>query len=75
MRHNQVSVSVSEFRQRCLEIIRELEKTGKPVMITRRGKVVARLQPLPFGDHHGVRLGSSFVQWAGGCSRNQVSRC
>lgn len=55
MRHNQLSVSVSEFRQRCLEIIRELEKTGKPVMITRRGKVVARLQPLPFGQHRGVR--------------------
>ena len=40
-----MDISVTEFKQRCLEIIRRVEKTGKPVAITRRGKVVARLQP------------------------------
>jgi prevent-host-death family protein len=40
-----MDISVTNFKQRCLEIIRRVEKTGKPVSITRRGRVVARLQP------------------------------
>jgi prevent-host-death family protein len=40
-----MDISVTEFKQRCLQIIRQVEKTGRPVAITRRGKVVARLQP------------------------------
>jgi len=42
---SKMDISVTDFKQRCLEIIRGVEKTGKPVAITRRGKVVARLQP------------------------------
>lgn len=40
-----MDISVSEFKHHCLKIIRGVEKTGKPVTITRRGKVVARLSP------------------------------
>ena len=40
-----MDISVTEFKQRCLEIIRAVEKSGKAVAITRRGKGVARLQP------------------------------
>ena len=40
-----MDISVTEFKQRCLEIIRRVERTGRPVAITRRGKVVARLAP------------------------------
>jgi len=42
-----MDISVTEFKQRCLEIIRRVEKTGRPVAITRRGRIVARLQPPP----------------------------
>jgi len=46
--HNvEMDISVTEFKHRCLEIIRRVEKTGHPVSITRRGRVVARLQPPP----------------------------
>lgn len=45
--HTNMDISVTEFKQRCLEIIRGLEKTGEPVTITRRGKPVARLQVPP----------------------------
>jgi prevent-host-death family protein len=38
-----MDISVTEFKLRCLEIIRRVERTGQPVTITRRGKVVARL--------------------------------
>ena len=41
----EMDISVTDFKHRCLEIIRRVEKTGKPVSITRRGKVVVRLQP------------------------------
>ena len=40
-----MDISVTEFKQRCLQIIRHVEKSGRPISITRRGKVVARLQP------------------------------
>jgi len=38
-------ISVTDFKHHCLEVIRRVEKTGQPVAITRRGKVVARLAP------------------------------
>lgn len=41
----EMDISVTEFKHRCLEIIRRVEQTGKPVALTRRGKVVARLSP------------------------------
>ena len=45
-----MDISVTQFKHRCLEITRAVEKTGKPVTITRRGKAVARLEPtLPQG--------------------------
>ena len=39
-----MDISVTEFKQRCLEIVRQVERTGKPVAITRRGRVVAQLR-------------------------------
>jgi antitoxin (DNA-binding transcriptional repressor) of toxin-antitoxin stability system len=40
-----MDISVTEFKHRWLEIIRHVEKSGRQVAITRRGKVVARLSP------------------------------
>jgi prevent-host-death family protein len=40
-----MAISVSKFRNSCLDVIRRVETTGKSVSITRRGKVVARLSP------------------------------
>lgn len=39
-----MDISVTEFKQHCLKIIRRVERTGAPVAITRRGKVVAQLR-------------------------------
>lgn len=39
-----MDISVTEFKQRCLEIIRRVEETGTPVTLTRRGRAVARIQ-------------------------------
>ena len=43
--NTEMAISVTEFKHHCLEIIRRVEKTGKPVALTRRGKVVVRLNP------------------------------
>jgi prevent-host-death family protein len=40
-----MDISVSRFKQACLEMVRQVETTRQPVTITRRGKVVARLSP------------------------------
>ena len=40
------SVSVTEFKAHCLDVIRQVEKAGMPVDLLRRGKVVARLVPM-----------------------------
>jgi prevent-host-death family protein len=40
-----MAISVTKFRNSCLDVIRRVEATGKSVSITRRGKVVARLSP------------------------------
>ena len=42
-----MDISITEFKQRCLEIVRRVEKTGRPVTIRRRGKAVAQLEPPP----------------------------
>ena len=39
-----MDISVTRFKQRCLEIIRNVENSGKRVTITRRGRAVAQLQ-------------------------------
>lgn len=50
-----MDISVTEFKQRCLELIRQVEATGKPVTITRRGKAVAQLEPPPAPTDSGVK--------------------
>lgn len=40
-----MDISVTEFKQQCLAIIRRIEKTGTTVAITRHGRTVARLEP------------------------------
>lgn len=39
------TVSVTEFKRHCLDVIRRVEQGGTAVDLTRRGKVVARLVP------------------------------
>lgn len=41
----EMDISVTEFKHRCLEIVRRVEESGEVVSITRRGKVVAQLEP------------------------------
>ena len=38
-------VPATEFKAKCLKLIDQVHDTGTPITITKRGKVVAMLQP------------------------------
>ncbi|NBS57612.1 MAG: type II toxin-antitoxin system Phd/YefM family antitoxin [Betaproteobacteria bacterium] len=42
-----MDISITEFKHRCLEIVRRVEESGEAVSITRHGRVVAQLEPSP----------------------------
>jgi prevent-host-death family protein len=41
------SVGAAEFKAKCLNLIEQMSDDGEPVLITKRGKPVAVLSPLP----------------------------
>jgi antitoxin (DNA-binding transcriptional repressor) of toxin-antitoxin stability system len=50
-----MDISVTQFKQRCLELVRRVEASGTRVTIKRRGRVVARLEPATAADSAPVR--------------------
>jgi prevent-host-death family protein len=46
-----MKISAVRFKATCLKLIDRVAETGEPVIITKRGKVLARLVP----DHDGPR--------------------
>jgi prevent-host-death family protein len=44
------SVPATEFKARCLALIDQVHDSGQPITITKRGKVVAVLQPAGHDD-------------------------
>jgi len=43
-------ISATEFKARCLKLIDQVHDTGKPITITKRGRVVATLNPAGDAD-------------------------
>ena len=41
------TIAISEFKATCLAVLERVRKTGEPVVVTRRGKAVAQIQPPP----------------------------
>jgi prevent-host-death family protein len=39
------TISISEFKAKCLGVLRRVQKTGHPVVVTRRGQRVAEIHP------------------------------
>lgn len=37
---------VSEFKAKCIAILREAQRTGEAILITRRGQPIARVEPV-----------------------------
>lgn len=43
-------ISKSEFKPRALEFLRQVQQTGEAIVITDRGRPVARIEPYSEGD-------------------------
>ena len=50
-------IAAGEFKARCLALLDEVATTGIPILVTKRGKPVARVVPLEGQASHGL-LGS-----------------
>lgn len=48
---------VSEFKAKCIGVLKEVQRTGEPVVVTLRGKPMARVEALTTSKE-GKRLGS-----------------
>ncbi len=41
------SMVISEFKAKCIATLKTVQRTGMPVLVTRRGKPVAQVVPIP----------------------------
>ena len=41
------AIAISQFKATCLAVLERVRKTGQPILVTRRGKPVAQIQPPP----------------------------
>jgi prevent-host-death family protein len=39
------SIAVTEFKAQCLALLEEVARTGQPLVVTKRGKALARVVP------------------------------
>jgi prevent-host-death family protein len=52
------SVLISEFKAKCIQLLKMVNETGRPLLVTLRGKPLARVEPVPASPEHQVQLGA-----------------
>ncbi len=50
-------IGAAEFKANCLRILDEVERTGEPVTITKRGRIVGELHPPAKGKPQSAKFG------------------
>ena len=48
---------ISQFKAKCIEVLREAQRTHEPILVTRRGHPLARIEPV-YDDAPPRRLGA-----------------
>ncbi len=51
-------ITVSKFKATCLALLKKVKRTGKPILITRKGEPIAQVVPPPLSTKQGSWLGS-----------------
>lgn len=51
-------ISISRFKATCLAVLERVRRTGRPVLVTRRGEPVAQVVPPPAPDRSPSWLGA-----------------
>jgi prevent-host-death family protein len=46
------ALKISEFKAKCLAVVEQVDRTGEPVTILKRGRAVARLVPAASGHRY-----------------------
>ena len=44
------TVLISEFKAKCIKMLKEVQKSGKPLTVTLRGEPIARVEPVGNGE-------------------------
>lgn len=47
------TMTATQFKAKCLGVLDQVAATGEPVTVTKRGKPVARVTPVPLTDLRG----------------------
>jgi prevent-host-death family protein len=55
-------VLISDFKARCIELIKRVQTTRQPLIVTLRGRPVAKVIPFEEPGETGVKLGSRIGQ-------------
>lgn len=40
------TMAVSEFKAKCIAVLRAAQRSGEPLLVTRRGRPLARIEPI-----------------------------
>jgi len=56
------SISISEFKARCLQLVEEVRRTGEPIEVTKRGKPIVVVNP----------TAKDSIDWRPGAFRDQT---
>jgi prevent-host-death family protein len=51
-------ITISRFKATCLAVLDKVKRTGQPVLVTRRGETIARIEPPPPPEARASWLGS-----------------
>lgn len=41
------SIPISDFKARCIAVLKEVQRTRRPLVVTHRGRPIARVEPVP----------------------------
>lgn len=52
------TVSISHFKATCLALLAKVKRTGQPILVTRKGEVIAQILPPPAPEKPPSWLGS-----------------
>ena len=58
-------INATDFKARCLALIDRVHERGEPIVITKRGRVVASLVPADDEDQHPWAQLRGTVEWTG----------
>ncbi len=52
------TINISSFKATCLALLEKVKKTGRPILVLKRGEPIAQILPPPAPENTGSWLGS-----------------